>query len=156
MGLNNLVIAETPDAILVADKNRSQDVKHIFQKLKDAGHEAHRFHTTVHRPWGNFTNLAESPGFKVKRIEVNPGAALSVQLHHKRSEHWVVVSGTAKVLNGDKTLILGPNESTFIPVEHKHSLENPSEEPLVLIEVQIGGYLGEDDIVRFSDKYGRV
>lgn len=156
VGLNNLVIAETPDAILVADKNRSQDVKHIYQKLKDAGHEAHRFHTTVHRPWGTFTNLAESPGFKVKRIVVNPGAALSVQLHHKRSEHWVVVSGTAKVLNGDKTLILGPNESTFIPVEHKHSLENPGEEPLVLIEVQIGSYLGEDDIVRFSDRYGRT
>lgn len=156
IGLKNIVIAETPDAILVADKSRSQDVKHVYQKLKDAGHEAHRFHTTVHRPWGTFTNLAEASGFKVKRIMVNPGAALSLQMHHKRSEHWVVVSGTAKVINGDKTLLLGPNESTFIPVEHKHSLENPGEEPLVLIEVQIGTYLGEDDIVRFSDRYGRA
>lgn len=156
IGLKNIVIAETPDAILVADKSRSQDVKHVYQKLKDAGHEAHRFHTTVHRPWGTFTNLAEAPGFKVKRIVVNPGAALSLQMHHQRSEHWVVVSGQAKVINGEKTLLLGPNESTFIPVEHKHSLENPGEEPLVLIEVQIGVYLGEDDIVRFSDRYGRA
>lgn len=156
IGLDNIVVAETPDAILVADKNRAQDVKHVYQKLKDADHESHRFHTTVYRPWGAFTNLAEASGFKVKRIVVNPGAALSVQLHHKRSEHWVVVSGTAKVLNGDKILVLGPNESTFIPVGHKHSLENPGEEPLELIEVQIGLYLGEDDIVRFSDRYGRT
>lgn len=156
VGVDNLVIIDTPDALLVADRSRAQDVKHIYAKLKASGHEAHQLHRTVHRPWGTYTVLEDGPRFKIKRIEVKPGASLSLQMHHHRSEHWIVVSGMAKVVNGDKELFVNTNESTFIPAAHKHRLENPGVLDLVMIEVQSGEYLGEDDIVRFEDVYGRV
>jgi mannose-1-phosphate guanylyltransferase len=156
VGVENLVIIDTPDALLVADKARAQDVKHIYAKLKASGHEAHQLHRTVHRPWGTYTVLEDGPRFKIKRIEVKPGASLSLQMHHHRSEHWIVVSGMAKVVNGDQELFVNTNESTFIPATHKHRLENPGVMNLVMIEVQSGDYLGEDDIVRFSDHYGRA
>jgi mannose-1-phosphate guanylyltransferase len=156
VGIENLVIIDTPDALLVASKARAQDVKHIYAQLKAEGHEAHKLHRTVHRPWGTYTVLEEGPGFKIKRIEVKPGASLSLQMHHHRSEHWIVVGGTASVVNGEKTLTVNKNESTYIPAGNKHRLENATAAPLVIIEVQSGGYLGEDDIVRFDDKYGRA
>ena len=155
LGVDNLVIVDTADAVLVADKNRSQDVKKIVEKLKSEGHEAYRFHRTVHRPWGTYTILEESGRFKIKRIEVKEGAELSLQMHHHRSEHWIVVSGTAEVVNGDKTFMVHTDESTYIPAGNKHRLYNPGVVPLVMIEVQTGEYLGEDDIVRFDDRYGR-
>lgn len=156
VGINNLIIIDTPDAILVADRNRAQDVKHLYASLKADGHEAHKLHRTVHRPWGTYTILEESTRFKIKRIEVKPGGKLSLQMHHHRSEHWVVVSGMAKVTNGDKEILVNTNESTYIPAGHKHRLENVGVVPLVMIEVQSGEYLGEDDIVRFDDNYGRA
>ncbi len=156
VGLNNLVIIDTPDAVLVADKSCAQDVKHIYARLKLEGHESHRLHRTVHRPWGTYTVLEEGEGFKIKRIEVKPGASLSLQMHHHRSEHWIVVDGVAKVVNGEQELLLDTNQSTYIPAGHKHRLENPGLLSLVMIEVQSGGYLGEDDIVRFQDNYGRA
>jgi len=156
VGVDHLIVVDTPDALLVADKSRSQDVKHLYNQLKAQGHEAHRLHTTVHRPWGTYTVLEEGPGFKIKRIEVKPGASLSLQMHHHRSEHWIVVSGTAKVVNGQDEILVRTNESTYIPAGHAHRLTNPGILPLVMIEVQSGQYLGEDDIVRFSDQYGRV
>ena len=156
VGVNNLIIVDTPDALLVADKSRAQDVKHLYAALKLKGHDAHKHHLTVHRPWGTYTVLEEDPGFKIKRIEVKPGGQLSLQMHHHRSEHWIVVSGMARVVNGDKELFVGTNESTYIPAGHKHRLENPGMMNLVMIEVQSGAYLGEDDIVRFQDNYGRV
>jgi mannose-1-phosphate guanylyltransferase len=156
VGLDNLVIIDTPDALLVADKASVQDVKHIYAELKAKGHATHKLHNTVHRPWGTYTVLEEGPGFKIKRIEVKPGASLSLQLHHHRSEHWVVVSGSAKVTNGDHEVTLKANESTYISAGHKHRLENLGTDTVVMIEVQTGGYLGEDDIVRFEDNYGRV
>lgn len=156
VGVRNLVIIDTPDALLVADRDRAQDVRHIFAQLKAQGHEAHRLHRTVHRPWGTYTVLEEGPGFKIKRIEVKPLASLSLQMHHHRSEHWIVVSGTAKVVNGGRELTVHTNESTFIPARNMHRLENPATGPLVIIEVQSGDYVGEDDIVRFEDKYGRI
>jgi len=156
VGVDNLVIIDTADALLVADKKEAQKVKQIYAQLKTLGHDAHKHHRTVYRPWGSYTVLEEGSHFKIKRIEVKPGASLSLQMHHHRSEHWVIVSGTAKVLNDDQELILKLNESTFIPAEHKHRLENIGEELLVMIEVQTGSYLGEDDIVRFQDVYGRV
>ena len=156
VGVTDLVIVDTPDALLIADKKRSQDVKQIYSRLKQQGHETYKLHRTAHRPWGTYTVLEEGQNFKIKRIEVKPGASLSLQMHLHRSEHWVVVSGTAKVINGDKELILNINESTFIPATHKHRLENISTETMVMIEVQTGTYLGEDDIVRFDDIYGRA
>ncbi len=156
VGVDDLVIIDTPDALLVASKERAQDVRHIYSQLKASGHEAHRLHRTVHRPWGTYTVLEEGPGFKIKRIEVRSGASLSLQMHHRRSEHWVVVSGTATVVNGDRQIVVNRNESTFIPAGHRHRLRNAAAEPLVIIEVQSGDYLGEDDIVRFDDQYGRV
>lgn len=156
VGVGNLLIIDTPDALLVADKSRAQDVRHVYGKLKELGHESHKLHRTVHRPWGTYTVLEEGPGFKIKRIEVKPGASLSLQMHRHRSEHWVVVSGTAKVVNGEREMLVETNESTFIPAGNKHRLENPTAGELVMIEVQSGAYLGEDDIVRFDDKYGRV
>jgi len=156
VGVDNLVIVDTPDALLVADKQRTQDVKQIVAQLKVQGHEAHKLHTTVHRPWGAYTVLEKSPGFKIKRIEVKLGASLSLQMHHHRSEHWIVVKGQAQVINGDKDLVVNANESTYIQIGHKHRLTNIGDETLVMIEVQTGGYLGEDDIVRFDDIYGRV
>lgn len=156
VGIHDLVIIDTPDALLVASKSCAQDVRHIFSQLKAEGHEAHKLHRTVHRPWGTYTVLEEGPGFKIKRIEVNPGASLSLQMHHHRSEHWIVVNGSATVTNGDRQLTVNSNESTYIPAGNKHRLENVTRDPLVMIEVQSGSYLGEDDIVRFDDKYGRA
>ena len=156
VGISNLVIIDTPDALLVADRARAQDVKHVYAKLKAQGHETHKLHRTVHRPWGTYTVLEEGSRFKIKRIEVKPGATLSLQMHHHRSEHWIVVSGMAKVVNGELDLLINTNESTNIPAGHKHRLENPGVVNLVMIEVQSGEYLGEDDIVRFQDAYGRV
>ncbi|MEO8537317.1 MAG: mannose-1-phosphate guanylyltransferase/mannose-6-phosphate isomerase [Betaproteobacteria bacterium] len=156
VGVENLVIVDTPDAVLVAHRDHLQRVKDVVGELKARGHEAYRLHRTVGRPWGAYTVLEEGPGFKIKRIEVRSGAALSLQLHHQRSEHWVVVRGIARVTNGDREFDVHPNESTFIPIETRHRLENRGAEPLVMIEVQCGGYLGEDDIVRFEDKYGRT
>ena len=156
VGVSNLVVVDTPDALLVADRSRVQDVKHLYASLKARNHSAHKLHRTVHRPWGTYTVLEEGHRFKIKRIEVKPGASLSLQMHHHRSEHWVVVSGAAKVTNGDHELIVQANESTYIPAGHKHRLENPGVVDVVMIEVQSGEYLGEDDIVRFQDNYGRV
>lgn len=155
VGVHDLVVVDTPDAILVAHRNNAQDVKHIVSQLKGRGHESHLLHRTVYRPWGTYTTLEEGPGFKIKRIVVRPGASLSLQMHHHRSEHWVVVSGVAKVVKDDQELLLASNQSTFIPAGHKHRLSNPGVLELVLIEVQSGDYLGEDDIVRFEDNYGR-
>lgn len=156
VGLNNIIVIDTPDAVLVADRSRAQDVKHIYAGLKARGHESYKLHRTVHRPWGTYTVLEEGAGFKIKRIEVKPGASLSLQMHHHRSEHWIVVSGMAKVVNGESELLINKNESTYIPAGHRHRLENPGVIDLVMIEVQSGDYLGEDDIVRFADIYGRV
>jgi mannose-1-phosphate guanylyltransferase/mannose-6-phosphate isomerase len=156
VGVDNLIVIDTPDALLIADKSHAQDVKHLYTALKDIGHESHKTHMKVHRPWGAYSVLEESTKFKIKRIEVKPGAALSLQMHHHRSEHWIVVSGMAKVTNGDYVMLVSVNESTYIPAGHKHRLENPGVLDLVMIEVQCGDYLGEDDIVRFEDVYGRV
>ena len=156
VGVDNLIIVDTPDALLVADKARAQDVKHLYKTLKTNGHDAHKHHLTVHRPWGTYTVLEEDPSFKIKRIEVKPGASLSLQMHHHRSEHWIVVSGMARVVNGENELFVNTNESTYIPAGHKHRLENPGILNLVMIEVQSGQYLGEDDIVRFKDAYDRA
>jgi len=156
VGVENLIIIDTPDALLVADKKRAQDVKHIYAQLETQGHETYKLHRTVHRPWGTYTVLEEGPHFKIKRIEVKAGASISLQMHHHRSEHWVVISGTAKVQNNEQELILKMNESTYIPAENKHRLENIGSEQLIIIEVQTGEYLGEDDIVRFQDVYGRA
>ncbi len=156
VGVDNLIVIDTPDALLVVNRDRAQDVRHIYSELKARGHEAHKLHRTVHRPWGTYTVLEEGARFKIKRIEVKPGASLSLQMHHHRSEHWIVVSGMAKVVNGDRELFVSTNESTYIPAGHKHRLENPGVVDLVMIEVQSGEYLGEDDIVRFEDVYGRA
>jgi mannose-1-phosphate guanylyltransferase / mannose-6-phosphate isomerase len=131
-------------------------VKEVVGELKARGHEAYKLHRTVARPWGAYTVLQEGPGFKIKRIEVKPGASLSLQMHHRRSEHWVVVDGVADVTRGDERYTVRRNESTFIPVETRHRLANSGTAPLVMIEVQCGDYVGEDDIVRFDDVYGRV
>jgi mannose-1-phosphate guanylyltransferase / mannose-6-phosphate isomerase len=156
VGVANLIIVDTPDALLVADRARAQDVKHLYATLKGRGHAAHRQHLTMHRPWGSYTLLEEDPAYKIKRIEVKPGAALSLQMHHHRNEHWIVVSGMAKVVNGEREFFVNTNESTYIPAGHRHRLENPGLLNLVMIEVQSGQYLGEDDIVRFEDHYGRA
>jgi len=156
VGVRDLIIVDTPDALLVADKARAQDVKHLYSQLKASGHEAHKLHRTVHRPWGDYTVLEEGERFKIKRIVVKPGASLSLQMHHHRSEHWIVVNGMARVTNGERVFLLNTNESTFIPAGHVHRLENPGVIDLVLIEVQSGDYLGEDDIVRIEDTYGRI
>uniref|UniRef100_UPI00061AC8B5 mannose-1-phosphate guanylyltransferase/mannose-6-phosphate isomerase n=1 Tax=Pseudomonas syringae TaxID=317 RepID=UPI00061AC8B5 len=156
IGLDNLIIIDTPDALLIADGRRSQDVKIIAQELKRQGHDAYRLHRTVTRPWGTYTVLEEGKRFKIKRIVVRPQASLSLQMHHHRSEHWIVVSGMARVTNGEREFMLDTNESTFIKPGHTHRLVNPGVIDLVMIEVQSGEYLGEDDIVRFTDIYGRV
>lgn len=156
VGVDNLLIVDTPDALLVADKSKSQEVRQVVNQLKAGGHEAHKIHRTAVRPWGTYTVLGEGPGFKIKRVVVKPGQSLSLQMHHHRSEHWVVVSGTANITVGESTVLMSQNESTYIPIGAKHRLENPGIVDLVLIEVQCGSYLGEDDIVRFSDTYGRV
>ena len=156
VGVNDLIVIDTPDALLIANRERAQDVKQIFAELKSRGHETYKVHRTVHRPWGTYSVLLEGPRFKIKRIEVKPGASLSLQMHHHRNEHWVVVSGMAKVVNGEQTFFVSTNQSTYIPAGHKHRLENPGVVELVMIEVQSGEYLGEDDIVRFEDIYGRT
>ena len=157
VGVENLIIIDTADAVLVAHADRAQDVRQVARQLKDKKHEAYRLHRTVSRPWGTYTVLEEGPRFKIKRIVVKPGAKLSLQMHHHRNEHWVVVEGMAKVTNnGTGTHLVAKNESTFIAAGHKHRLENPGVIDLVIIEVQSGEYLGEDDIVRFEDQYGRT
>ena len=154
-GVVDLVIVETVDAVLVADRHSVQDVKHIVNALKAAGRSEADTHQRVFRPWGSYESLISGDGFQVKRITVNPGQQLSLQMHHHRAEHWVVLHGTADVVNGDQTLRLKEDQSTYIPVGTKHRLSNPGESTLELIEVQSGTYLGEDDIVRFEDVYGR-
>lgn len=156
VGLDNIVVVETADAILVADRRQTQDVKQIVGKLREAGHTLTQTHRKIHRPWGWYDSIDSGERFQVKRIVVNPGASLSLQMHHHRAEHWIVVQGTAEVTNGEKTFLLGENESTYIPLGHVHRLTNPGKVPLEIIEVQSGSYLGEDDIVRFEDNYGRV
>ena len=155
IGVNDLVIVSTKDAVLVASKNAAQDVKQITQELMNEARSEWLFHREVYRPWGKLDTADAGERYQVKRITVNPGAKLSVQLHHHRAEHWVVVSGSAKVTNGDKTFLLSENESTYIPIGVTHALENPGRIPLEIIEVQSGSYLGEDDIVRIADNYGR-
>lgn len=156
VGLENLVIIETKDAVLVAHRENVQDVKKVVEQLKSSGRSEHLIHREVYRPWGVYDSIDNGHRYQVKRITVKPGAKLSVQMHHHRAEHWIVVSGTAKVTNGDKTYLVTENQSTYIPIGQVHSLENPGVIPLELIEVQSGSYLGEDDIVRFEDKYGRA
>lgn len=156
VGVDHLVVVETADAILVADKRKTQDVKKIVAALKTQKRSLASTHRKVHRPWGWYDSIDGGERFQVKRIVVNPGARLSLQMHHHRAEHWIVVKGTAQVTNGDKTFLLGENESTFIPLGHVHRLANPGKVPLEIIEVQSGSYLGEDDIVRFEDTYGRI
>ena len=156
VGVQNLVVVETPDAVLVADRSRSQDVKHIANALQQQKREEHTLHRKVHRPWGWYDSIDEGGRFKVKRIQVKPGASLSLQKHHHRAEHWVVVSGTAEITCGDKMRLLTENQSTYIPLGEVHRLANPGTIPLEIIEVQSGSYLGEDDIVRFEDTYGRA
>jgi mannose-1-phosphate guanylyltransferase/mannose-6-phosphate isomerase len=156
VGVDNCIIVETPDAVLVADKGRSQDVKAVTQFLKDAQRSEHRHHQRVHRPWGAFESIDAGERYQVKRLSVSPGESLSLQMHHHRAEHWIVVSGTARVTCDDKTFLLAENQSTYIPVGATHRLENPGKVPLEIIEVQSGGYLGEDDIVRFEDAYNRT
>jgi len=155
IGLNNVVVVETPDAVLVADRARSQDVKHIVGQLQQAGRSEQTLHRQVHRPWGWYDSIDSGPRFQVKRIMVKPGASLSLQKHHHRAEHWIVVSGTAEVTNGEQVILLTENQSTYIPLGQVHRLANPGKVPLEIIEVQSGSYLGEDDIVRFEDHYGR-
>jgi mannose-1-phosphate guanylyltransferase/mannose-6-phosphate isomerase len=155
VGVSNLIVVETPDAVLVADKSLSQDVKYIFSQLQNSKRGEHALHRKVARPWGWYDNIDIGGRFKVKRIQVNPGASLSLQMHHHRSEHWVIVSGTAEIIIGESKLILSENQSTYIPLGTVHRLSNPGIIQLEIIEVQIGVYLEEDDIVRFQDNYGR-
>ena len=155
VGLQNVVIIETADAILVMDKSQAQNTKKIVEKLQKDNRSETNSHRQVYRPWGSFDSIENGSRFQVKRISVKPGAKLSMQMHHHRAEHWVVVSGTARITNGKKQYLLSENQSTYIPIGEIHSLENPGKIPLELIEIQSGAYLGEDDIVRFEDIYGR-
>jgi mannose-1-phosphate guanylyltransferase/mannose-6-phosphate isomerase len=155
LGTRDLVVVDTPDALLIAHRERAQDVKQVYARLKANKHPAHELHRTVQRPWGSYTVLEEAPGHKIKRIVVKPGAALSLQLHRHRNEHWVVLAGTATVTNGERRYSVCRNEAVYIPAGNKHRLENCTGEDLVISEVQTGDYLGEDDIVRFEDVYGR-
>ena len=155
LGLNNVAIIQTADATLVCDRNRTEDIKALVAQVKAHKPELTEIHQTAHRPWGTYTVLEESANFKIKRIVVNPGAKLSMQMHKHRAEHWVVVSGEATITNGDMEFTLQANQSTYIPKTHKHRLENKGTEPLAIIEVQCGDYVGEDDIIRFDDSYGR-
>ncbi|MEO7066653.1 MAG: mannose-1-phosphate guanylyltransferase/mannose-6-phosphate isomerase [Rhodanobacter sp.] len=156
IGIDDLIVVTTPDATLVAHRDAAQDVKKIVEQLKAAGRSEYAMHRVVHRPWGSYDSLEAGERFQVKRIEVKPGASLSLQKHHHRAEHWVVVSGTAEVTCGDKVFLLSENQSTYIPLGSVHRLRNPGKMPLELIEVQSGSYLGEDDIVRLDDVYGRA
>lgn len=156
LGVDNLVIIDTPDAVLVANKDEVQNVKEIVNELKAQQRPEVKLHREVYRPWGKYDSVDNGERFQVKRITVNPGAKLSVQMHHHRAEHWIIVSGTAKVTLDDETILLSENQSTYIPIGVVHALENPGKLPLEMIEVQSGSYLGEDDIVRFEDRYGRA
>ena len=155
VGVQDLIVVETADAVLVADRSKSQNVKDIVAQLDQKRREEKNLHRKVFRPWGWYDSVDEGEHFKVKRIQVRPGASLSLQMHHHRAEHWIVVKGVAEIHNGDQILMLKENQSTFIPQGQKHRLSNPGLEPLEIIEVQSGSYLGEDDIVRFDDVYGR-
>ncbi|MGV0963915.1 MAG: mannose-1-phosphate guanylyltransferase/mannose-6-phosphate isomerase [Polynucleobacter sp.] len=155
VGVDNLIIVETADAVLVADRKNSQDVKHIVNQLEQQKREEKNLHRKVARPWGWYDSVDEGERFKVKRIQVKPGASLSLQMHHHRAEHWIVVKGIAEITNGDQVITLTENQSTYIPKGQTHRLANPGKSPLEIIEVQSGSYLGEDDIVRFEDTYGR-
>ena len=155
VGLKNMIVVETADAVLVANKDDAQEVKQIVKQLKLDERSEHQIHKRVHRPWGDYEGIDLGERYQVKRITVTPGASLSLQMHHHRAEHWIVVSGTAKITRGEDEFLLSENESTYIPVGVKHRLMNPGQVPLEIIEVQSGSYLGEDDIVRFDDEYGR-
>jgi mannose-1-phosphate guanylyltransferase/mannose-6-phosphate isomerase len=156
VGVSDLVIVDTGDAVLVAHRDRAQDVREVVRQLSELKDEAAEFHKTVYRPWGSYSILEDAADCKVKRLVVKPGQVLSLQMHHKRAEHWTVIKGVAKVRSGEKEFLLRPNESTFIPVETRHRLENPGNEDVHLIEVQTGEYFGEDDIIRYEDIYGRI
>jgi mannose-1-phosphate guanylyltransferase/mannose-6-phosphate isomerase len=156
IGLDNVIVVETADAVLVVHRDRAQDVKKVVEWLNASGRQESVTHRRVIRPWGSYEGIDQGDRFQVKRIIVNPGAQLSLQMHHHRAEHWIVVKGTALVTNGEQEILLGENQSTYIPLGEKHRLKNPGKIPLELIEVQSGTYLGEDDIVRFEDTYGRV
>lgn len=156
VGVDGAVIIETPDAVLVADKQGAQAVKQIVDQLVASDREENKSHTKVYRPWGSYESLVNREGYQVKHIIVNPGEALSLQLHHHRAEHWTVIKGKGVVTCDDSEITLGVNESTFIPLGSKHRLSNPFDETVEIVEVQVGDYLGEDDIVRFEDKYGRI
>jgi mannose-1-phosphate guanylyltransferase/mannose-6-phosphate isomerase len=153
--LENIVVVETPDTVFVSDLENSRNVKSIVSDLKKKGRKEYKSHTTVYRPWGSYTILEENGDSKIKRIVVYPGAKLSLQMHYHRSEHWIVARGTAKITNGDQIIMLRENESTFVPKATRHRLENPGRIPLHIIEVQMGKYLEEDDIVRYDDDFGR-
>ncbi|HEX4388903.1 MAG TPA: mannose-1-phosphate guanylyltransferase/mannose-6-phosphate isomerase [Steroidobacteraceae bacterium] len=155
VGLRDQVVVETKDAVLVAAKDRVQEVKRLVLRLKERGRYEHSLHREVFRPWGSYDSLENGPRFQVKRLKIKPGATLSLQMHHHRAEHWVVVAGTARITRGEEQFLLEENQSTYIPIGVKHRIENPGMIPLEIIEVQSGSYLGEDDIVRFEDKYGR-
>ncbi len=155
IGVKNLIVIETADAVLVADKSSSQDIKHIVSKLTEQGRDENNLHRKVFRPWGWYDNVDQGERFKVKRIQVKPGASLSLQKHHHRAEHWIVVKGVAEIANGDQVITLKENESTYIPKGQTHRLSNLGQVPLEIIEVQSGEYLGEDDIIRIEDIYGR-
>jgi mannose-1-phosphate guanylyltransferase/mannose-6-phosphate isomerase len=155
VGLENHVVIETKDAVLVAPQDRVQDVKKLVFRLKEQGRYEHSLHREVFRPWGSYDSIENGPRFQVKRLKVKPGATLSLQMHHHRAEHWIVVSGTARITRGDEVFLLEENQSTYIPVGVRHRIENPGKIPVHIIEVQSGSYLGEDDIVRFEDRYGR-
>jgi mannose-1-phosphate guanylyltransferase/mannose-6-phosphate isomerase len=155
VGLENHVVIETKDAVLVAPQNRVQDVKKLVFRLKEQGRYEHSLHREVFRPWGSYDSIENGPRFQVKRLKVKPGATLSLQMHHHRAEHWIVVSGTARITRGDEVFLLEENQSTYIPIGVRHRIENPGKIPVHIIEVQSGSYLGEDDIVRFEDAYGR-
>ena len=155
VGIKDLIIVETADAVLVAHKDNAQEVKRIVETLKSQNREEHLVHRRVYRPWGSYEGVVTGERFQVKKIMVNPGASLSLQMHHHRAEHWIVVKGTARVTRGDENFLISENESTYIPLGTVHRLENPGTLPLEMIEVQSGSYLGEDDIVRYDDKYGR-
>ncbi|WP_108468417.1 mannose-1-phosphate guanylyltransferase/mannose-6-phosphate isomerase [Polynucleobacter difficilis] len=155
VGLDNVIVIETADAVLVADRSKSQNVKHIVNQLEAQQREEKNLHRKVARPWGWYDSVDEGERFKVKRIQVKPGASLSLQMHYHRAEHWIVVKGTAEITNGDQVITLTENQSTYIPQGQTHRLANPGKTPLEIIEVQSGSYLGEDDIVRFEDNYGR-
>ena len=155
LGLENIAVVQTRDATLVCPRDQAADLKQLVTRVREKHVNLTETHMTVARPWGSYTILEEGVGYKTKRIMVNPGAKLSMQMHYHRSEHWVVIAGTAKIVNGDQEIFLEENQSTYIPKTHRHRLENPGKFPLQIIEIQTGPYLEEDDIVRFEDVYGR-